>query len=249
METKSNWNITPATVVPAFSTRKKPVVHKDLWEKERIKEKKEKLSAMSEAELFDAVLDEEAEELLLAGETKNFIKGSDEAPETNVFSAPESLSIVENLGITDYDDGDSAKDTQVVWKDKTYKDVKDAILASGGMVTHVARRLGMSTTMVKNLFLKYKSLGSMFSEYKEAILDEVEMHLIKKIRSGDKGDTLAMIFYLKCIGKERGYIDRVVNNDAGKKSPVKLTIIGAESYEGKKKRLEKIDSAVERTLQ
>ena len=52
--------------------------------------------------------------------------------------------------------------------------------------------------------MKYKLLRQDFEEYREALLDEAEMCLRAKIR---RGDTSAMIFFLKCVGKQRGYIE------------------------------------------
>ena len=250
MESKSPWKLTPVAAPSAAPVRKKKAVHKDLWEEKR----KAELSAMSEDELFDAVLDEEEEQLLFDDKVEyQKVQGEDSEVEENTFSAPASMKLVEDLGIDpdSYNNGliedVKQKDGTFILARTTYGDVKKAILTSGGMITHVARRLNLSTRLVKRVFEKYKSLGQMFEEYREAMLDEVEMLLINKIRSGEKGDTLAMIFYLKCVGKERGYIDRAIDNKA-KKAPVRLKIVGAESYAGKRERLSKKDAS-ERTLQ
>jgi len=106
--------------------------------------------------------------------------------------------------------------------DITYAQVLESVWKSGGLITRVARRLNISVHYVHKIFDKYKSLNQIFTEFRESVLDEVEMHLLDKIRSGDKGDTIAMIFYLKCHGKERGYIDRA---DIKKKSSVRMKIV------------------------
>jgi hypothetical protein len=84
----------------------------------------------------------------------------------------------------------------------TYGDVERAIWKSEGMLTNVARNLSISVYQVKSILSKYKLLRQDFEEYREALLDEAEMCLRAKIR---RGDTSATIFYLKCVGKARGY--------------------------------------------
>lgn len=112
----------------------------------------------------------------------------------------------------------------------TYKDVEEAIWASEGMLTNVARKLEISVYYVKQILSKYKVLRQDFEEYREALLDEAEMCLRAKIR---KGDTSAMIFFLKCVGKQRGYIE--YEKQQQKKGSVKMKIVPASEQKKVKK--------------
>jgi NADH:ubiquinone oxidoreductase subunit E len=112
----------------------------------------------------------------------------------------------------------------------TYKDVEEAIWASEGMLTNVARKLEISVYYVKQILSKYKVLRQDFEEYREALLDEAEMCLRAKIR---RGDTSAMIFFLKCVGKQRGYIE--YEKQAPKKGSVKMKIVPASEAKKVKK--------------
>lgn len=113
----------------------------------------------------------------------------------------------------------------------TYKDVESAIWASEGMLTNVARKLEISVYYVKQILTKYKVLRQDFEEYREALLDEAEMCLRAKIR---RGDTSAMIFFLKCVGKQRGYIE--YEKQSQKKGSVKMKIVPASADQKKKKK-------------
>lgn len=114
--------------------------------------------------------------------------------------------------------------------DITYGEVEEAIWHSNGLITRVSAQLNLSVVHVKRIFQKYSTLGRLFEEFREAILDEVETHLMTRIR--EKNDVTAMIFLLKCLGKNRGWIDN--NNVSSKgKAPVKMKIVPAKKKEVK----------------
>jgi hypothetical protein len=111
----------------------------------------------------------------------------------------------------------------------TYGDVERAIWRSEGMLTNVARMLKISVYQVKNILSKYKLLKQDFEEYREALLDEAETFLRAKIR---RGDTASIIFFLKCLGKNRGFIE----SESGKASrgSVRMKIVPATDANVKK---------------
>jgi len=113
--------------------------------------------------------------------------------------------------------------TKKVFGEITYGNVEEAIWTSGGLITNIARKLSLSVYHVKNVLRKYPSLSKMFEEFREALIDEVECHLMDKIRN--KQDTVAMIFMLKCLGKSRGWMEAPVASS--RKAPVKIRIIPA----------------------
>jgi len=114
----------------------------------------------------------------------------------------------------------------------TYGEVESAIWSSAGSIGVVAHTLRISVYHVKSIFKRYKLLEQEFIEFKETILDEVESCLLTKARMGD---TIAMMFYLKCQGKGRGYIER--SEGAVAKRGVKMKIVRASSVKKEKKSL------------
>ena len=112
----------------------------------------------------------------------------------------------------------------------TYGEVEKAIWNSDGMLTNVARDLKISVYYVKQILTKYKVLRQDFEEYREALLDEAEKCLRAKIL---RGDTSAMIFFLKCVGKQRGYIE--YEKQQQKKGSVKMKIVPANEQKKPKK--------------
>ncbi len=108
--------------------------------------------------------------------------------------------------------------------DITYGEVENAIWHSSGQIVSVARQLNISVAHVQSIFKRYKLLETEFIEFREAITDEVEQALLAKIRNGDTASTL---FYLKCHGKSRGYVDHESGSTASKRG-VRMKIVKAK---------------------
>jgi|SRR3989344_1300038 len=88
----------------------------------------------------------------------------------------------------------------------TVKQIKDALTATGGFVSSAAVKLNCNpSTLYANYFKKYPGLETHLKDIREEYLDLAESELIKKVRTGDLG---AICFYLKCQGKQRGWIER-----------------------------------------
>lgn len=87
----------------------------------------------------------------------------------------------------------------------TAEQVVAAIHGSKGFVTVVGKRLGCSARHVYNLLDKYATARDALADERESMRDFAEGMLYKRI---EKGDTTAIIFYLKTQGKDRGYVER-----------------------------------------
>jgi len=110
-----------------------------------------------------------------------------------------------------------------VFQNITYGQVQEAIFECGGFETNISRKLQISTYYTRQILAKNKPLMQLFTEVRENLVDEVEMHMLNKIRSGAKESVNLIMFYLKCLGKARGYVESSVNNT--KKAGVKMKIV------------------------
>jgi hypothetical protein len=88
----------------------------------------------------------------------------------------------------------------------TAQQMCEAIQGSGGLVSVVARRLGCGRATVYRYRDRYETVRKALEDERETTLDEVEAELI---RAAKEGNITAIIFYLKTIGKHRGYVERV----------------------------------------
>lgn len=101
----------------------------------------------------------------------------------------------------------------------TVKEVADALEKTGGFVSFAAKMLKCSPQTLRKYIANYPELKEACFEIREAQKDQSEFTLLKKIRNGD---TTALIFHLKCLGKDRGFIDTQVQLH-GQVDPTKET--------------------------
>lgn len=98
------------------------------------------------------------------------------------------------------------------------EDTADAIRTAKGLLSQAAKILGVAPSTVTKHVQKSEFLQSVVLEANEKQLDRAEEVLATLIEQGELG---AVIFYLKCKGKNRGFVERsevVV-------SPGKITIV------------------------
>jgi len=81
----------------------------------------------------------------------------------------------------------------------------NAIEGSGGFITTVAQRLGVSRNTVYKALKKYPSAQEALQDEKEKLLDMAEGVLLKNVKAGKEA---SLFFFLKTQGKKRGYVER-----------------------------------------
>jgi len=84
------------------------------------------------------------------------------------------------------------------------KDLELAIDKQGGLITYIANSMGFSRQAIHKAIKRFK-LEDKLQEARDKVLDLAESKLIEEIQNGN---LLAIIFYLKTIGKKRGYIQK-----------------------------------------
>ena len=84
-------------------------------------------------------------------------------------------------------------------------EVAEALRAARGLVVVAARRLGCNRNTVLNYVDRYPSVAEALSEARELQLDVSEARLFQAI---DQGELAAITFYLRTVGRHRGYSER-----------------------------------------
>lgn len=79
------------------------------------------------------------------------------------------------------------------------------IRAQAGLVRGVAKAVGVDPSAVRQWRARSPKIDRIFREVREEVLDLAEMKLLEAIR---RGRTAEIIFFLKCHGKARGYVER-----------------------------------------
>lgn len=90
----------------------------------------------------------------------------------------------------------------------TYTDaqITEAIKAAKGILASAANALGCSRATIYNAIERNPAIKAVYADESEKVIDFVESKLLDRI---NKGDTTAMIFFLKTKGKSRGYVERI----------------------------------------
>ncbi len=90
-----------------------------------------------------------------------------------------------------------------------YNRIRSAIMESGGLISEVARALGVRQITIEQYIKRHPELRVVIQEARSAFIDKAEMALRRLV---DKNNLTAILFTLKCLGQERGYIETPQRN-------------------------------------
>jgi len=101
------------------------------------------------------------------------------------------------------------------------EEVATALLACGGFMSKAAEKLNMHYTSLSVRVNKSDKLKGLVTHIKETMLDYAELELMKAMK---RGESWAICFFLKCKGKERGYVEKQVVVNSGNDNAVQIII-------------------------
>lgn len=108
--------------------------------------------------------------------------------------------------------------TNIMAKLTDRKHIIDVIYAKQGIVTQVAKALGVSRNAIYDAGKRWASVAVALEDakhdYDETVLDEAEIKLREAVRNGE---SWALKYVLSTKGKKRGYVERqeVTGKDGG----------------------------------
>src|SRR5215211_5598218 len=103
----------------------------------------------------------------------------------------------------------------------TPQQIADALIESKGLIAPAARALGCSRDTIRSYLEEYAEVAQAKLDQREAVTDMAE-HALYQAKL-DR-EAWAVCFYLKCLAKDRGYVERAEltgNNGA----PVKIKLV------------------------
>ena len=103
----------------------------------------------------------------------------------------------------------------------TEPQVGAALTNAHGLVSVAAKGLHCAPKTVYEYLQRHPSLKDVLGEARERTIDHVESKLIQAI---DDANVTAMIFYLKCQAKHRGYVERAEHDFTASGMPSRFTI-------------------------
>lgn len=94
------------------------------------------------------------------------------------------------------------------------KQLAEAIEKNGGNVTKAAKALKITRWALQKRIAKNTELQQAVADAREEMVDIAESEALKQIKLGN---TAMIIFTLKTLGKERGYVERqeITGKDGG----------------------------------
>ena len=115
------------------------------------------------------------------------------------------------------------------------QDFAEALTRTHGVVLAAARALGCNPATVWRAIKRHPDLVRVREEAKVNIIDLAERGLHGKV---EEGNLTACIFTLKCLGKDRGYIERTEVEHSGEvKTGIDLSALSAEDLKAHSDRL------------
>lgn len=105
----------------------------------------------------------------------------------------------------------------------TISQIETALRATGGFVSYAAKKLNCTHQNVRKRIDASPYLQQVQDSIHEQYLDLTEHSLIKQIKEENLG---AIIFFLKCQGKKRGYVEKPSDAELPEEQaqPVKVVI-------------------------
>jgi hypothetical protein len=84
-------------------------------------------------------------------------------------------------------------------------DVIGAIRQYRGNISAIARAFQVSRAAIYDYISNKPDLKQLIQDERESMIDDAESEIYKQFK---KGNTAALIFFLKTQGKQRGYVER-----------------------------------------
>ena len=102
----------------------------------------------------------------------------------------------------------------------TQEQVIEALEQSKGLIAPAARALGCSRDTIRSYLEEYTAVAQAKLDQREAVTDMAENALYAAIL---RGEAWAICFYLKCMAKDRGYVEKAeISGPGGKPISIKL---------------------------
>jgi len=113
-------------------------------------------------------------------------------------------------------------------------DIENGLRKNGGLLTYTARELGCTMEVLKKSIKRNKDLRNLVLDLREAMVDLAEDTL--RYRMEEKKDGIAAMFVAKCLGKNRGYVEKPEKAGDTANKPVYIRILPIGGGDEKRER-------------
>jgi hypothetical protein len=110
----------------------------------------------------------------------------------------------------------------------TVEQITKALWASAGIKSVAAKKLGVAPSTMSGYVSRYPELNKVIEEIREKTIDLAESKLLQHINDGN---LTAIIFYLKCQAKHRGYVQTSKVEHTGQVTMINFKDVPLEEVE------------------
>jgi len=103
----------------------------------------------------------------------------------------------------------------------TEQQIIEALEESKGLIAPAARKLGCARDTIRRYLEEYEDIAQAIKDQREAVTDMAENALYQAILDRE---AWAVCFYLKCMAKDRGYVERAELTGTNA-APVKIKLV------------------------
>jgi transposase-like protein len=112
-------------------------------------------------------------------------------------------------------------ETRTPYRKYTPEEIIAALEESNGLIAPAARKLGCARDTIRKYIDEYADVAQAKLDQREAVTDMAENALYQAILDRE---AWAVCFYLKCMAKDRGYVERAELTGANG-APVKIKLV------------------------
>lgn len=102
-------------------------------------------------------------------------------------------------------------------------DIETKLKETGGLLTYTARGLGLTLEDLKKAIRKNRYLRNLVFDLRESMIDLAEDTLM--YRMAEKKDGIVAMYVTKCLGKDRGWIEKPEKAGSNAEKPIYIKIL------------------------
>lgn len=120
----------------------------------------------------------------------------------------------------------------IIIKEPSYEEVEASLKKNTGLLSYTAKDLEIPLEVLKKIIKKNKNLRNLLFDLRETITDIAEETLLYRMM--EKKDGIIAMFVAKCLGKNRGWVEKPDKAGSSAQKPVFIRILPVDGNGGGK---------------
>lgn len=134
----------------------------------------------------------------------------------------------------------------VIIKEPTFDEVEASLKKNSGLISYTAQDLQCPTEVLKKIIKRNKALRNLLFDLRETILDVAEDTLLYRMR--EKQDGIVAMFVAKCLGKNRGWVEKPDKAGSSAQKPVFIRILPVDGGGAALKKKQTVEAKIQTAI-